>query len=244
MAKFEYLEPVIAHRGASAYTPENTLAAFQHALNLGGRAIEFDIMMNHEGDLFVFHDDKLDRTTNAKGLFVDASSSFLSELDTGIWFSPRHKGEKILTLDAMIAWLNQNQMKANMEIKPSNGNEEALTAQFLGCLSQKWTKGKPLPLVSSFNHDVLRLCERLSPELPLGILYSKWDKHWEALASETRAYSIHLSERLVTKKRLKQIKEAGYKICIYTVNSKQWARRYFAWGADSVFTDYPDLMSD
>ena len=81
------LEPLIAHRGAAPYAPENTFAAFEKARELGARSIEFDVMMSADGELFVFHDTTFKRTTNGRGQFGDASSEYIASLDAGSWFS-------------------------------------------------------------------------------------------------------------------------------------------------------------
>src|SRR3990167_5946440 len=107
------IEPLIAHRGASAYAPENTLVAFDEARLLGARCIEFDVMMCKDGELFVFHDDKLTRTSNGKGDFHDATSEYILRLDAGSWFSPRFVGEKIPSFSEVLQWLIRHRLQAN-----------------------------------------------------------------------------------------------------------------------------------
>ncbi|MDF1646474.1 MAG: glycerophosphoryl diester phosphodiesterase [Legionellaceae bacterium] len=236
------LEPLIVHRGASPYAPENTIAAFDKALELGARAIEFDVMMSADGELFVFHDKTFERTTNGSGEFGAASSEYILSLDAGAWFSERFRGEKIPQLSDVLGWLLKYQIQANIEIKPLPGFVEVTTMAVLSCLNRYWSSTMPLPLVSCFDKEALRLCTSLLPNLPLGVLFHKWPKTGLDFAQEVNAFSVHLNQYTVTRKRIKVIKKAGYKVGVYTVNSKKKASRYFAWGADSVLSDYPDLM--
>jgi glycerophosphoryl diester phosphodiesterase len=237
------LERLMAHRGASPYAPENTIAAFEKARELGARAIEFDVMMNAEGDLFVFHDDMLKRTSNGVGKFVDASTAYITSLDAGSWFAPRFCDETIPTLSEALVWCSKHKMQVNLEIKPLSGQTEAITAAVLACLNRYWPGSQTLPLVSCFDYKVLKLCAGLLPELPLGVLVKRWHKTaWRDAAEDVNGFSVHLPRHVVTRERIQAIKQAGYAVCIYTVNSKKMTKLFWTWGADSVLSDYPDLM--
>src|SRR5688572_22496951 len=91
---------VIAHRGASAYAPENTMAAFSRAHALGAQWIEFDVWLAACGEVVVLHDETLARTTNGYGRVTDFSYAALQPLDAGSWFGHQFRQEKILTLAA------------------------------------------------------------------------------------------------------------------------------------------------
>jgi glycerophosphoryl diester phosphodiesterase len=236
------MEPLIAHRGASAYAPENTFAAFNQAVALGARAIEFDVMLSAEGELVVFHDETLNRTSNGQGAVIDASTSYITSLDAGTWFAAQFQGETIPTLSDVLQWLLVHQIQANVELKPLPGMAEQLVEAFLKCLRQYWPVKAPLLWVSSFDVAVLRTCAKLSPELPLAVLFKQWDKNWIKLAEEVQAVAVHLSQYIVRPRRVAAIKKAGYGVCIYTVNTKKLAAFYFGLGADSVISDYPNLI--
>jgi len=236
------LEPLIAHRGASPYAPENTFAAFEKARALGARSIEFDVMMSADGGLFVFHDTSLKRTSNGKGEFGEASRDYIASLDAGLWFSEQFRGEKIPTLEDTLLWFNRHAIQANIEIKPLPGRTDETTTAVLSCINRYWSEDVPLPLLSSFDEKALLLCAHLAPELPLGLLLLGWKKDWLSKIQKINGFSVHLPKHVITKERIQTIKREGYAVCIYTVNSKKWARRYLAWGADSLVSDYPDLM--
>lgn len=86
---------VIAHRGGKRWAPENSLSAFKKSLEAGVDGIELDIHKCKSGELVVIHDDTLNRTTNGTGYVKDATWQELSQLDSGSWYSPAFKGEKL-----------------------------------------------------------------------------------------------------------------------------------------------------
>lgn len=232
---------VIGHRGAAAYAPENTLAAFKKAHALGCRFVEFDVMLSVDGEPFVFHDESLKRTTSGHGEVGLVTADYLQSLDAGKWFSKHFRGEKIPTLKEVIGWISESDVQANIEIKPYPGFVEQTTIAVLSHINRYWPEGKPLPLVSSFDMDALRLCRDFSPEMPLGLLLNEWDENWLNLARELACFSIHLNRHVVTKARVRAIQEAGFVVCVYTVNGRRLANKLFDWGVDAVFSDYPDV---
>lgn len=235
-------DKVIGHRGASAYAPENTFAAFEKAKELGCSFIEFDVMLNHDGSAFVFHDERLDRTTNGLGEFVDTPTEHIKSLDAGSWFAVQFRGEKIPEFREVLTWLQNKGMQANIEIKPSPGTTEQTTKTVVSQLLEQWSAHDSWPLVSSFDHQALKICQDLAPQLPRGFLMHHWDKHWEAKASALNCYSVNLNHRILSKDRVREIKLRGFKVLVYTVNRKSLAQKLFDWGVDAVFSDYPDLL--
>lgn len=234
---------IIAHRGASAYAPENTISAFNKAAELGANWVEFDVMLSDDGEPFVFHDERLNRTTNGKGVFAHTTSDKIKTLDAGAWFSRQFQGEEVPALKTVLDWLIQENIQANIEIKPSPGKAEETTMAVLATLNGVWPSHKPLPLLSSFEYDALRLCRNISPEAQLGLLIDKWDDNWLKLAKQIDCYSVHLNKRVLTQKRVEEIKRHGYKVFAYTVNRKRQAKKLLGWGVDAIFSDYPDLLA-
>nr|WP_035917873.1 glycerophosphodiester phosphodiesterase [Legionella fairfieldensis] len=237
------IERIIGHRGASAYAPENTMVAFEQALALGCRYVEFDVMLSADGEPLVFHDETLKRTTNGRGETGLVTAEYLQSLDAGRWFARRYQGEKIPHLRDMLAWLVVSDVKANIEIKPYPGTTEQTTVAILSHINRYWPQTKPLPLLSSFNFAALTLCRNLAPEIPLGLLLDEWDADWLIKAKELHCYSVHFNRRALNAARVQQIKEQGYMLFVYTVNRKRQAKKLFEWGVDAVFSDYPDLLS-
>lgn len=237
------VEKIIGHRGASAYAPENTLVAFDKALALGCRFIEFDVMCSVDGEPFVFHDDSLKRTTNGRGDLGLVESSYLQSLDAGSWFSRQFKGEPIPHFKEVLKWLSLSDVQANIEIKPYPGTEEQTAVTVMSHIHRYWPHEKNLPLVSSFSWDALLLCRSIAPEMPLGLLLHTWDEQWLQKAKQLDCFSIHFNRRILNEGRVKSVKAQGYVLCAYTVNRKRLANKLFSWGVDAVFSDYPDLLA-
>lgn len=237
------IEKIIGHRGASAYAPENTLVAFDRALALGCRFLEFDVMLSADGEPFVFHDDALKRTTNGQGQVGLVTAEYLQTLDAGSWFSRNFRGEKIPHFRDALKWLTFANANANIEIKPYPGQSEQTAAAVLSYINRYWPANKPAPLVSSFDLEALTLYRSLAPEMPLGLLLDTWDDDWPQKAEALQCYSIHLNQRLLNADRVQAIKAKGYLVLAYTVNRKRLAAKLFDWGVDAVFSDYPDLLS-
>jgi glycerophosphoryl diester phosphodiesterase len=95
---------VLAHRGASGYAPENTMAAFALACEMGAPGIETDVQVSRDGVLVLVHDDTVDRTTDGSGAVADLTWDALSRLDAGTWLDARFAGERIVRFDAFLAW--------------------------------------------------------------------------------------------------------------------------------------------
>lgn len=237
-----FYDKIIGHRGACAYAPENTIASFDKALALGCKFIEFDVMCSADGEPFIIHDDTLKRTTNGKGEVGKHESSYLKTLDAGSWFAKQFKGEAIPHLKEALKWLTFSQVQANIEIKPFPGTVEQTATVVLSTLNRHWPADKPLPLVSSFEYEALILCRTLAPEIPLGLLIHHWDEQWLEKARQLNCYSVHFNRRILSEKRVKEVKEQGYRVCSYTINSKRLANKLLSWGVDAVFSDYPDLL--
>ncbi|WP_058503908.1 glycerophosphodiester phosphodiesterase [Legionella nautarum] len=239
----QVIERIIGHRGASAYAPENTIAAFDRALAMGCRYLEFDVMLSADGEPFVFHDEMLKRTTNGQGEIGLVTAEYLQSLDAGGWFSKRFRGEKIPHFREALQWLTFSDVRANIEIKPYPGTSEQTTVAVLSHINRYWPQNKPLPLISSFDLAALTLCRSLAPEMPIGLLLDEWDKDWLVKAKELQCYSVHFNKRALSAARARQIKEQGYLLFVYTVNRRRQAKKLFDWGVDAVFSDYPDLIS-
>ncbi|MCC5791580.1 MAG: glycerophosphodiester phosphodiesterase [Legionellaceae bacterium] len=236
------LEPLIAHRGASAYAPENTIAAFDKAVVMGARMLEFDVMLSEDGEPFVIHDERLKRTSNGRGKVGEVSAEYLQSLDAGSWFSRQFKGEPIPHLKQVLQWLIFAGIQANIEIKPFPGTASQTAIAVMSCLNRFWPPNQTLPLISSFDWSVLQLCRRLAPETPLALLMHDWQQHWLAEAESLQVSSVHLNRKILTRERAQLIKSKGYQLAVYTVNRRRQAQKYFDWGVDAIFSDYPDLL--
>lgn len=232
----------IAHRGASAYAPENTMAAFEKAVKMGATWIEMDVMLSHDGEPFVFHDDQLERTTNGRGAFGEVDSTYIKTLDAGGWFSDNFEHEPVPTLKTVLTWIASCDVNVNIEIKPFPGFSQETTMATLQAIHRYWPSYEDRVLISSFNVEALRLCRQFEPEMKMGLLLNKWQDDSLACAKELGCVSVHLNKKIALPARIRALIEAGFKVCVFTVNRRREAVKFLAMGVDAVFTNYPDIF--
>jgi len=237
------IAPIIAHRGASAYAPENTSAAMIKAKSLGARWVEFDVTITADNQLIVLHDETLERTTNGHGVAAETSYATISQLDAGSWYSEKFRGERIMSFAAMLTLLGDLGLAANIELKPPQGRAEIVTKRVLETLAAYRQQHMTTPpLLSSFYPTVLTCLRQYDKHIQIGGLMHEWYPDWHQLAKQLNLVALHLTQETATFERIQAIKAAGYAVLCYTVNAKALAKKLFDWGVDAIFTDYPDLM--
>ncbi len=234
--------PVIGHRGACAYAPENTIASFTKAAQLGVKWVEFDVMDAADGQLIVFHDESLDRTTNGHGEVSQYPYAYLGSLDAGAWFDLRFSGERIPKLRTVIDFLQEAHLSANVEIKALPGHEERVVKQVLEQLAPYLLSANNQFLFSSFSVNALRLLRKYSPECLLGLLLHEWEPDWESICRSLHCISVNVNEEIMTEAAAHRIKAMGRLLLCYTVNDPARAKQLFSWGVDAVFSDVPDKI--
>ncbi len=245
----------VAHRGGSQLAPENTLAAFRHALSFPIDAIELDVHMSRDGHLVVFHDYTIDKRTNGKGNLLDLDFAYLRSLNAtahfpGGWPEP----QQIPTLREVLD-LAKGHVQVYIEIKPSKRDDvygrypnmaEAVINEVraAGMLDQV--------LIISFDWLVLPLVKSLEPGLPTGVLVSDevWDPHashaLDTLTEQVSALGcqwINMDRDLFTQDMPAVFHQHGFKLGVWTVNSAVELRRFAAAGVDSLTSDRPDLLA-
>jgi len=232
---------IIAHRGASAYAPENTLAAFKLALQQGADAIELDAKLSADGHVVVIHDQTIDRTTPAKGRVRDHIMADLHKMDAGSHFDIAFQGEPIPTLEEVFKAVGQLTY-INVELTNYSSPLDDLPLKVADLVKQ--TRLTQRVFFSSFNIISLIRIHRLLPEAPLGFLvppgragalmrniFGRWGNY--------QSLNPELSD--ATPKRIQDTHKKGRKIFVYTVNREEDIRRLFEAGVDGIFTDDPIL---
>ena len=244
MSIFNFDPPIIAHRGASAYAPENTLSAFLKAAEMGAQWIECDIMQSASGELVIFHDEDLVRTTNGSGLLHESSYAYLKTLDAGSWFHSSFSGERIPSLQNFLQFLSNTGLCANIEIKARLGDEERMIARLQKEIKNCLDKHHHRILFSSFSLKSLQFLHTYLPNAYIGVLIDQWevDLDINKLDKLFDCVSFHVNETILTKDKAKFIKEKGKILLAYTVNSKKRAEQLFSFGVDAIFTDQPDIL--
>lgn len=224
---------LIAHRGASGHAPENTLAAFRLALEMGAKAVELDVHQARDGELVVIHDEDLKRTGRRKGRIRDLSWKELSSVDVG--------GDRIPLLEEVMD-LIAGKAELHLELKRGSRYYQGIEARILALLRKR--EALKTTLISSFDHRALFVVRELEPEARLGYLRG-FTRLGVALkeAAELGAESINLSLRQAKPAVIRECRKRGFKTLVYTVNKPRDLVRLAQLGVDGVFSNLPDLAA-
>lgn len=233
---------IVGHRGAKANAPENTLAAFRRAHEEGATWVEFDAKLTKDGAVVIIHDELLDRTTDGKGPVAERTLAEIKALDAGKWFGPAFAGERVPTLEESLALFLQLGMGFNIEVKPCPGREAETARACCAILERAWPKSAPVPILSSFKRASLEAARDAAPNIPRGYLAEELGKSWRADVDALRCAAVHPGWKRLTRQQVRDIKEAGLKALVWTVNEPERARELVAWGVDSIITDAPGLI--
>ncbi|CAJ1837848.1 Glycerophosphodiester phosphodiesterase [Aeromonas dhakensis] len=220
---------IIAHRGASGLAPENTLKAIRLALTLGAEAIEIDVQQA-DGELWVFHDRRLERCTDGRGVLMAQSRTYLESLNAG-------EGEGIPTLWQVMEAI-AGQAELHIELKGAETADEVarltLRAEAeLGFTTAQW-------VVSSFHHPELARFAALRPEIRLGALTSTIPLTQAAFAAELGAWSLNCDVDFVDQQLVQDAHDRGLRVLVYTVDDPADQAMLAAIGVDGIFTNRPD----
>ncbi|WP_282798053.1 glycerophosphodiester phosphodiesterase family protein [Streptomyces sp. CC224B] len=248
---------VVAHRGASAYAPENTLAAIDKADEMGFRWVENDVQRTKDGVLVIVHDDNLKRTTNVEEVFPDRAPwkvkdftyKEIARLDAGSWFSPAYKGARVPTLTQYMNRVSRNHQRLVLEIKkpelyPGIERDTLRVLRKAGWLDRHHVKHKLV--VQSFSADSVRTVHDLRPDVKTGFLgtpaASELPKYTE-FADQVNSTHTSITADYVA--RIHQLKGAHGKpleIFTWTVDEAAAARRVAGFGVDGIITNKPDVV--
>lgn len=220
---------IIAHRGASGLAPENTLKAIRLALALGAGAIEIDVQLA-DGELWVFHDRRLERCTDGDGVLTAQSRAYLASLDAG-------EGEGIPTLWQVMEAI-AGQAELHIELKGAQTADEVarLTRRAeaeLGFAPTQW-------VVSSFHHPELARFAALRPDIRLGALTATIPLTLAKFAAELGAWSLNCDVDFVDQALVQDAHDRGLKVLVYTVDEPADQAMLAAIGVDGIFTNRPD----
>lgn len=224
---------IIGHRGASGYEPENTLAAFEKALELGVDMIELDVYTLKTGELVVIHDATVNRTTNGTGRVEEFTLKQLRQLHV-------ENGEKIPLLSEVLDLVNRK-VPVNIELKGRDTAEPVAKLIDTYVSTKGWTND--LFLVSSFHRTELIKFIKLQPSVHAGALFVGRTKRFLTATKRGGEYSLNLNAFFITNKTVEKAHAQGLKVFAYTVNNQRTADRMKALHVDGIFTDYPDKFA-
>ncbi|KUN39346.1 glycerophosphodiester phosphodiesterase [Streptomyces longwoodensis] len=248
---------VVAHRGASAYAPENTLAAVDEAAARDARWVENDVQRTKDGELVVIHDDGLGRTTDAEDVFPgrapwkvkDFTAAEIARLDAGSWFSPAYAGTRVPTLEQYLRTVESHHQGLLLEVKNPElypGIEQQILKE-LG--NENWLDQRHLAgrlIVQSFSADSLRTVHALAPEVRTGLLGTP-----KAADLPTYARFVDLVNPSHTSLSAAYVSavhaQTGphglpLRLFAWTVDDADTARTVVGYGADGLISNKPDVV--
>lgn len=226
---------VVGHRGARALAPENTLAAFQVAVDLRADGVEFDVQRTADGHLIVFHDETLDRTTDGTGPVESRTLDEIKRLDAGRHFEARFQGERIPTLRETFDLLRPTGLLIFLELKDP-WRYQGMEAETIALIREYRLEDRVQ--IRSFYHPALHLCYGLAPEIAISELWADRLPTADAVVFKT----INAFYPLYTAENLAEIHARGQQATAWTVNDENAARQLIAAGIDGLTTDVPDRM--
>ncbi|WP_298772886.1 glycerophosphodiester phosphodiesterase family protein [uncultured Shewanella sp.] len=220
---------IFAHRGASAHAPENTLVAMKKAITLGAKAIELDVQ-NVEGQLYVYHDSRLD---NAKLHHPLIEQSSIDAVESTLV-----QGEPIPTLWQVMNYLKAFPCKVNIELKGLNSLKPFINI-YPKLINELGFNAEQL-LISSFNHPFLAKVKHVFPTAYIAPIISGIPLSLAQIATTLNAYSIHLDLNFVTPEIINDAHQRNIKVFVYTVDNIDDMSNLFRVGVDGIFTNFPD----
>ena len=234
----------LGHRGASAHAPENTLAAFNLAFDMGADGVELDVSVTQDRVPVVIHDNRVDRTTDGHGAVSEMALAEVKRYDAGAFFGTKFRGEKIPALAEVLDGPGRRGI-VNIELKsgklPNVGLEAAAIAKVI-----EETQASERVIISSFNHFALHCIHTLAPGLPLGFLYfdrAPLSFPYSKSQPLVQPTALHPRFSVVTTRFMHWARQHDYKINTWTVDEPDEMRRLISLGVDSIMTNKPDVLS-
>ena len=236
---------VIAHRGNSAHRPENTLASFASALEIGAAYAEFDVHLTRDGEVVVIHDATLDRTTNGHGAVRNMTLAEIRRFSAGYpaRFGSTYAGERVATLGEVLGLLRER-AQAMIEIKPDAVTDDAEGGIEAHVVEEVRKAGmeKEVALIS-FDRRALTRCRTLAPEILRGHLFER-GKAGDMLAGarEVGSELIMPEKRLLSEDLRDRAREAGVKVATWVVDDIEELRRLMRFELYGVGSNRPGEM--
>lgn len=234
------VKPLIyAHRGASCYAPENTMASFNKAVEMGADGIEIDVHMSKDGYLIVCHDEKVDRTTNGNGYIKDINMKELKKLDAGSWFGKEFTGEKIPLLAEVLELVKSENLLLNIELKNGPIFYDNLEKNVVNLIRDFGLVENVI--ISSFNHYSLLGIKKLEPKLKTGILYiAGMVAPWK-YAKSIGADAIHPLYVTINKEVVEDCIKNGIMVNPFTVDRESDMILMRKINVTGIITNCPDI---
>jgi glycerophosphoryl diester phosphodiesterase len=230
---------ILAHRGDKLHAPENTLPAFEQAIQKGADGVELDVKLTADGHVIVFHDSTVDRVTDGEGRISALTLDAIRKLDAGKWFDKKFSGTKIPLLEEVFETLGRDKL-INIELKNYSSPFNDLVSKVCELIKRHNNQGQIL--LSSFYSSNLKVAAQILPEVDRALLAMPgpaglWSRSFGFMFGDYRALHPHTSN--TTREQIQRAHRLKRRIHVWTVNAPEDITRLRDWGADGIITDDP-----
>lgn len=234
--------PILAHRGASAFAPENTIEAVELAARMGATWIETDVQLTADGKLVMIHDKRLERTTNGKGYVAKHNLSDIQSLDAGGWFADRFRGLRPPTLGEFVECIISNGLNLQLELKETSGREHELVDAVCDALKRIWPFDERSLFLSGFSERCLRRAAERMPHIPRALTTVYVPQDPDGLAEEIGVQIMHVQDEFTDADAIRTIRQSSVEFAVATVNDRERAQELLDAGVQSILTDNPRIL--
>lgn len=242
---------ILGHRGASAYAPDNTRAAFELAIQMGADGVETDIHVTKDGVPVIQHNYEIDRNSNGSGYVEEMTYDELLQFDFGAWKGEEFKGEKILTLDECLAIAEKSMRMINLELKQTMHIDSMIVEKTLELVKKH--KMIDRVMLSSFDHKLMQQAQVLCPEILTGALYDESEvkqNNIHDILKDAPQYVANLGfdfanphvDYLCEEGIVEKFTQKGIGVAVWTVDKPYIAQQCVERGVKCIITNKPDVI--
>ena len=241
--------PRIAHRGCSSTAPENTMAAFRQAIDLGVEGIELDVHQSADGQLVVIHDATLSGTTSGRGYVNERTLSELKKLDAGAWFNPAFASERIPTLEEVLSFID-GRCTVFIEVKQGRKPYPGIEEKVLKCIND--LKMRDTVVLHAFEKDTLHRIHRLDESIPiyldlffppvLGTFFFDRVVLQSSILKYKTLKGVSINHHALSPRLVRKVHALGLQVLAWTVNKPQDIQRMKSIGVDTIISNFPERL--
>jgi len=229
----------LAHRGASAYLPENTLPSFYRGIELGASGLETDLQKSKDGVIYLFHDDTMGRTSTVKGKTSDYTWEELKKVDVGAWFSPKWKNERIVTFDEFLYHFGGKDLILAIELKAAFTVDEVKRVIAMVNQYNAWEN----VTLTSFIFENLANARQVDKKIKMGFLMGKIDMEVIDKLKLIGGQQICPDALKLTADDVKLAKQNGLEVRAWDIRDVDVMNQALAMGVDGMTVNFPDKLA-
>ena len=234
------MSKIFAHRGFSGKYPENTMLAFEKAVEIGVDGIELDVHLTKDNEIVIIHDEDIKRTCDGEGLVKDMTLEELRKFDASATFRGQYGFCGIPTLREYFELVKDTPIITNIELKTGVYEYHTIEQRVIDMVREFGLSEKII--FSSFNHFTVKRCEEIAPEIKRGFLTGDWLYDFGKYTAERNVQCCHPWHVSLSEDVIKEMHDAGCEINTWTVNEYEDIKKLSAWGVDSLIGNFPDRM--